>query len=296
MLHTRRFISYHGARFDDRSLVLEDDHGHVVAILPAAVDPAEPGTVSSHPGLTYGGLLHDGSVRGESLLGCMEAIAAEYRCRGFRRLRYKAVPSIYERGPSGDDIYGLFRMGARWHRCDLSAAIDLSRRGRISGRRARSHKRAERAGLPVEVDWRNISEFWRILELNLAKRYGTTPVHTIEEINLLHERFPDEIVLVTAGRAGHLVAGGVFFLAGHVLHMQYTAVTDEGRAVSATDLVMERGITMASERGCRYFDFGISTVDGGWGLNQDLYYFKVSFGAGGAVYNHYEVDLQPPSC
>jgi lipid II:glycine glycyltransferase (peptidoglycan interpeptide bridge formation enzyme) len=59
-----------------------------------------------------------------------------------------------------------------------------------------------------------------------------------------------------------------------------------------TDLVMERAIDLGQQLGCRFFDFGTSTVDQGWSLNQGLYQFKVSFGAGGVVYDHYELDLR----
>ena len=73
--------------------------------------------------------------------------------------------------------------------------------------------------------------------------------------------------------------------------MQYTATTERGRSASATDLVMEQGIEAGAKRGCRFFDFGVCSLDEGRSLDQDLYRFKVSFGAGGVIYDHYELDL-----
>ena len=107
---------------------------------------------------------------------------------------------------------------------------------------------------------------------------------------MLHDRFPDQIILITAMIGDELVGGTVLFAAGQVLHMQYTATTQAGRDAFATDLVMEHAIDLASQ-GFRYFDFGTCTVDEGRELNQDLYQFKVSFGAGGTVYDHYELGL-----
>ena len=291
MLHTRRFISYHGDRFRDRSLVLEDRRGRVVGVFPAAEDPSDPEVIVSHPGLTYGGLVHDGSVRGASMIGALEEIASCYRGLGYGGLRYKAVPAIYHVAPADDDLYALFRLGARRYRCDLSAAIDLPHRGRVSQLRVRSRKRAEAAGVSGDEGWAEVAGFWRILECHLDSRYGVSPVHSLEEINLLHDRFPDEIILI-AGKIGEVLLGGtVLFLAGPVLHMQYTATTEEGRVKFVTDLVMEQAIDLGRQLGCRFFDFGTSTVDQGWSLNQGLYQFKVSFGAGGVVYEHYELDL-----
>lgn len=293
-LHTRRFLSYHRGRFADRSLLLCDRRGRLKGVLPAAVSPADPETIVSHPGLTYGALVHDGSVRGAAMVAALEEIAGHYRRLGYHRLRYKAVPAIYHSEPADDDLYALFRLGARRDRSDLSATIDLARRGRVSQRRIRSRKAADAAAVTTSDSWDDIEEFWGILEANLAQRHAASPVHSAEEIQFLHGLFPDDIVLITA-RAGPTLAGGtVLFAAGPVLHMQYTATTSEGRAACATDMVMERAIELARGGGYRYFDFGISTQSAGLILDENLYQFKVSFGAGGVTYDHYEVDLRDP--
>jgi Acetyltransferase (GNAT) domain len=290
-LHARRFISYHGDRFRDRSLVIEDRRARFVGAFAAAEDPADPGIVVSHPGLTYGGIVHDGSLQGASMLGAMEGIAAHYRELGYKRLRYKAIPAIYHSAPADDDLYALFRLGARRYRSDLSATIDLANRGPVDQRRVRSRRRAEAAGVRTEQGWDDIEAFWRILELNLSRRHGASPVHSLTEIRLLHERFPENILLITAKIGEVPVGGTVLFATGPVLHMQYTAATEEGRAACATDPVMEHAVALARQGGFRYFDFGTCTVDAGWTLDQGLYQFKASFGASGIVYVHYELDL-----
>ncbi len=290
-LHTRRFMSYHGNRFRDRSLVLEDRRGRVVGVFPAAESPADDRSVVSHPGLTYGGILHDGSIRGASMVGALSGISQYYQSRGYRKFRYKAVPVIYHSAPAEDDLYALFRLGARLYRSDLSATIDLSNRGRITERRMRSRRRALAEGVFTEETWTEAAAFWRILESNLSRRHGVSPVHSLAEIQTLHSRFPADIMLVISKIDSELVGGAVLFAAACVLHVQYTATTECGRAASATDIVMEHAIKLATKRGCRFFDFGVCTLDEGHTLNQDLYQFKVSFGAGGVTYDHYELDL-----
>jgi hypothetical protein len=291
MLLTRRFISYHGNRFRDRSLIVGDRRGKVVGVFPAAEDPVNPRIVVSHPGLTYGGLVHDGSVRGASMVEALEKIASHYRRVGYSRLRYKVLPAIYRSAPTDDDIYALFRIGAYRYRCDLSAAIDLSRRGKVSHSRPQKRRRAEAAGVSAKESWSDIAGFWEILEQNLSRRHGASPVHSLEEIRMLHDRFPDDILLMTAKIGGVLVGGILLFLGGPVMKAQYAATTEEGRATFALDPVTEQAIDLARERGCRFFDFGTATLDEGHSLNQDLYQFKVSFGAGGVVYEQYEAEL-----
>ena len=112
--------------------------------------------------------------------------------------------------------------------------------------------------------WDDIAAYWRVLETSLDRRHGAAPTHSLAEIEYLHDRFPAEIVLVTARIGGDLAAGNLFFAEGPVLYQRYTAATDQGRTMSASDLVIEHGITLASERGCRFYSFGTSTLDEGW--------------------------------
>jgi hypothetical protein len=62
--------------------------------------------------------------------------------------------------------------------------------------------------------------------------------------------------------------------------------------VSATDLVIEHGITLAAARGCQFYSMGTSTLDGGRQLNGSQYAFKVSFGGGGVIHETCELDLE----
>jgi len=290
MMHTRRFISYHRDRFRDRSVMVRN-RTRLVGVFPAAEDPVNPTAVVSHPGLTFGGLVHDGSIRGASMIHALQQVAGYYSSFGYRHLRYKAVPAIYHSVPAEDDKYALFSLNAHRYQCDLSVALNLARRGRVSQRRSHSLRRAGRAEVSAVTSWAEIAGFWEILQMNLAKRHSAYPVHSLDEICLLHERFPDEIVLIIATIDGALVGGTLLFAMGPVLRAQYTATTRQGRAVSATDPMIEHGLKVACERGCTFFDFGGCTSDEGRDLNQDLYYFKASFGGGGVVYEQYDCDL-----
>ncbi len=91
-LHQRKFLAYHGNRFQDLSLLVANNKGHTVGVLPAALDPAGTDGVLSHPGLTYGGLVHNGALRGAAMLEALQAIAKLYRAMGLKVLRYGIPP------------------------------------------------------------------------------------------------------------------------------------------------------------------------------------------------------------
>src|SRR2546423_300217 len=90
-LHLRAYMEYHSDRFIDQSLIiLQDDR-------PCAVFPASlhGNTISSHGGLTYGGLLSTIDMRTQVTLEAFEKIASHYADAGRDKLIYKAVPRVF---------------------------------------------------------------------------------------------------------------------------------------------------------------------------------------------------------
>lgn len=289
LLHTRQFLSYHGDRFRDLSVFIYEGE-KLVGILPAAVSPADATLVVSHPGATYGGVVHDGRLTGERMLAALEAISAFYRSLGFVRLLYKALPHLYHTVPAQDDLYALFRLDARRVRCDLSSTIDLQNRRPLSERRRRSLKKAVKS-VEISGDMALLPQLWSVLQGNLERKHGARPVHSLEEITLLSQRFAQEIQIRCAVLDGAVVAGVLLFLSANVWHAQYIASSEAGYAVSALDAVFDAVIGEAGTQGARYFDFGISNEDGGRVLNEGLYGFKSEFGGGGMVHEFYELTL-----
>jgi len=290
-LHSRHFLSYHGERFDDCSLMLIDSHDRPIALFPAAIVPGEPDTVASHPGITYGGIVHGRAVHGQELVDILETILGYYRSLGLRRLIYKAVPAMYHRSPAQDDLYALFRCQARLCRRDLSAAVDLTRAPPLSQRRRRGVRRARTAGLETVHGTQWLDRYWPILSQVLQSRHATCPVHSAAEIRMLASRFPSEIGFVGACSGGELLGGTVLFQTQTVCHAQYIAAGETGTKIGALDLVFESAIEHARATGRSWFDFGISTEAQGMVLNSGLHEFKIGFGAGALIYDIYEVSL-----
>ena len=290
-LHTRRFLAYHRDRFEDCSVLIRDDRDVVLGVFPAAVDPADGRRVISHPGITFGGVLHAGDLAGDSMIEAFACLKRHYRGYGMTAMRYKAIPSIYQRRPAGDDLYALFRLQAVRARCDLSCAIDLGDRGERSSRRKRSLAKALKAGVEVRDGAPYVDELWDVIADNLARKLGEKPVHTVEEIKHLHALFPDNITFVVARLNGRTVAGVALFSTAMVARTQYIASDATGHDVSALDAVIEHAIAQAREGGRRYFDFGTSNRSDGQHLSASVYQFKLEFGGGGVVHEFYDLEL-----
>lgn len=289
LLHTRRFLSYHRDRIRDRSLLLREDD-KLVALLPAGEAGDDPDVVVSHPGATYGGLIHQGRLRGARMLEAMQVCAATMRQFGYQRFRYKPVPHVYQQIPSQDDLYALFRVGARRIRCDLASVVDIENRGPVSERRKRGLKKAARV-VELSSSETHLSALWVVLEENLLRKHGARPVHTLAEIAELQERFPQDIMLRAALIDGTVEAGVVFFRTPMLWHAQYIAASENANDACALDAVFHDAIREAGEAGARFFDFGTSNEQAGLVLNDGLYRFKSEFGGGGVVYEQYELTL-----
>lgn len=287
LLHQRGYMDYHSDRFKDCSLIAMRE-GKLCALLPACVDG---NTLWSHRGLTYGGWLvplkhFDATV----MIEVMDAACQWMTDKGIKRLVYKPVPHIYHRYPCEEDLYALFRHQARLIETNISTTIGLAcplplDRGNKSGANA-----ARKAGIQVgpSDDWQG---YWNLLSSLLDERYGTRPVHTLDEMRLLQGRFPNDIRLYTATLHGELLAGVVMYLSQPVAHCQYIGASPQGKDSKALTLLFDYLIGEAMKSGYRYFDFGISNEDHGRYLNEGLVRQKSRLGGRGIVYNTFEIDL-----
>ena len=159
----------------------------------------------------------------------------------------------------------------KWHK-DRHTALNRAKRNHITVRKTH-----------------HIEAFWSILTENLQTKHGVSPVHTLQEMELLISRFPEEIVLYEAvDAAGACMGGMLTYKTKRVLHSQYLAASSQGKKCGSIESVME---TVLAESGFKYFDFGISTEEGGQYLNEGLIYQKEGFGGRGICYNTYEYTL-----
>lgn len=286
-LHLRGYMDYHSGRFTDHSLIASDG-GRTLALLPANEDGT---TIHSHQGLTYGGWLTPAKhFNANTMLEVFGAMKAFLSSEGFTRLRYKAVPHIYHRYPAEEDVYALFRFGARVSEVNMSSTVQLGANRIPCDRLTRRNvKKAEMAGMRMEQT-DDFPTFWKILSDNLAGKYGAKPVHTLPEIELLHSRFPNQIQLFMAYIGEEAVAGAVVYVMGRTIHAQYSSATERGSETGALAFLWQNIMNTVCI-GHDFFDFGTSNENHGLILNPTLLQAKAAHGARGIAYVIYEMPL-----
>lgn len=283
-LFMRGYMDYHADRFMDCSLMFYFKE-RLYAVMPANIE----GTVlHSHQGLTYGGLIMDERCGAAEVVALFAEMNAWLKDRGLTSVIYKPIPHIYSLEPSEEDLYALFRCNAKVTARGISSAIDYTTLKRWHKDRRTALNRSRRNHITIRKT-HDIRSFWTILITNLKDRHGVSPVHSVEEMELLIHRFPSNIILYEAlDPENKTVAGMLAFHTRKVLHSQYLAASQAGKKSGAIEAIME---VVLQEEGFRYFDFGVSTEEGGSVLNEGLIYQKEGFGCRGICYDTYEYTL-----
>ncbi|MBQ0050174.1 MAG: GNAT family N-acetyltransferase [Bacteroidales bacterium] len=303
----RGFMDYHGDRFMDCSLMVYDDDvltedekesmprlEGLKAVFPANWVEQER-KVYSHQGLTYGGLIVSEDATQKEVLELYQAILRYYdRMYMARYVLIKPIPYIYATYPNAEELYALWRAGAKLRQRSISTTVSMANPMKMRTLRIRKAKKAVENDIYIERmpegDWSCLVEYWQILTDVLQTHHHAKPVHSVEEMQLLMERFPKDIKLYVARREGNILAGVIVFETKTVAHVQYIAAGEEGRELGALDLIFKHLINVRYKN-VPFFDFGISTEEGGRKLNEGLIFQKEGFGGRGVCYDAYELRL-----
>lgn len=285
-LFYRDYMDYHEDRFCDHSLLIFKKD-KLIALLPA--NKRSDGTISSHDGLTYGGLLTGNDMIISLTLDIFSVLLSYLRKTKAKNLLYKTIPHIYHLYPAEEDLHALFKAGATQIRNDVSSSIKLNQQLGFSTLRKRGVKKAIKNKVIVSSsdDW---SEFWEMLTENLAERYNVAPTHGLDEMLYLKNMFCDNIRLYTAVMEQSIIAGLVVYKCGRTVHVQYIASNELGRAIGAIDAIVNYLIYKIFDDH-EWFDFGISTTESGWVLNKGLSHQKELFGARTICYQQFSIPL-----
>jgi|SRR5215469_637963 len=283
-LFFRDYMEYHSDRFQDASLLFFQD-ADLWAVLPAN---REGNTVISHGGLTFGGVISRENLGASAMLKLFDVLCEWLRAQGIAKLIYKPVPYIYHRAPAEEDLYALFRVGARLVRRDLSSTFDMTNRLPMQHGRVSQLKRGTKIFVVRET--RDYDAFMPLVRLNLSTKHNVKPTHTEAELELLASRFPKNIRLFGAYREEQMCAGVVVYENRTVAHVQYIASADGAKREGALECIFDE-LLERQYAGIRYFDWGISTEQAGQWLNPGLVQNKESYGARGIAYDCYELDV-----
>ncbi len=287
-LFHRDFMEYHQDRFEDFSLLVFDDNQQIIAVLPANKVGE---LLFSHQGLTYGGVLLQEKTKLSDCISIVKSVFEYLDTLGFKKLIVKEVPTIYSQIPSDELKYLMFLMQGNLVRRDVLSVLDLSNNFTFSRDRKNGIKRGIKNDLVVKEE-SNFESFWNeMLIPNLAKKHQAKPVHSLEEIQYLHSKFPKIIRQFNVYQNDKIVAGTTIFETNLVAHSQYISGNSDKNELGSLDFLHDYLISNVF-KDKKYFDFGISNENQGKNINEGLLYWKESFGARAISQDFYEVEIK----
>ena len=283
-LFNRSYMDYHADRFQDASLMIYRKE-QLYALLPAN---RLGDTLYSHQGLTYGGLITKKKATAAEICELFIKINEYLYHSGVQRVIYKPTPWIYHCYPAEEDLYALtYICHAQLTSRDISSTIPLDSLMTFGKDRRRGVRKATRAGVTVRES-KDLATFWDILDKNLTNKYAIHPVHSLEELTLLHSRFPNSIRLFMAyNDKGIAIGGTIIYEMPQVVHTQYISASPEGKRLGAIDLLFDYILNDVYANHKGFFDFGKSTEEEGEVLNTTLIFQKEGFGGRGVCYDCY---------
>ena len=284
-MFNRNFMEYHSDRFIDNSLMFFDND-NLIAVLPMNIRDK---VLYSHQGLTYGGFIIDEKMKQYKMLECFEALKQYMQANNIEKLIYKTIPHIYHKTPAEEDLYALFKNDAKLLKLEPSTTIYLKNPCKMPKGRKAQISRAKREGVEIQES-KDFKTFIDLENKILAEYHDTKAVHTAEELELLHSRFPEQIKLYIASLNNEVIAGTLIFEYENVVHTQYMASNKISREIGGLDLLIKTLIDKYQNTKM-YFDFGISTENNGQFLNEGLISQKEGFGGRTTVHQTFELKV-----
>lgn len=283
-LFHRDFMEYHKDRFEDCSLMIYKDE-QLMALLPAH---KIENTLYSHKGLTYGSFMLSSNVKIADVFESFKVLLKFVHDLGLQALEIKIIPRFYNLVASDELEFIMFNSNATLLKRNALMVIDYGAPLKFQKNRREGINRAKRHGLEIRVD-SNYEGFWNdILIPNLHNKHQSAPVHTLEEITYLANKFPKNIVQVNVYKDQKIVAGSTVFITKTTIHPQYVSGDEMKNSYGSLDYLYDFLINDFKE-GKGYFDFNTSYEDDGISLNKGLIFWKESCGARTIISNDYRV-------
>ena len=283
-LFNRDFMEYHSDRFEDHSLFFYIN-GKLSAIIPASIKDK---TLTSHAGLTYGGFVTSKSMNVIKMKAIFEGFTLYCQTNNIKKIIYKVIPYIYHSIPSEEDQYVLFLKKAELIKREVSSTISLDN-FTLPGNKRRGANKAKEFGFTFKAT-SDYELFFKITNEGLSNKYNVSAVHTHHEMEKLRKLFPKNIKLFGAYINDKLLGGALIFENRDLVHAQYIASTAEGKKMRVYDFMMDELTKLYAD--FKWFDFGISTENGGQIINEGLLKQKNEYGAAAVNYDTYEILIQ----
>lgn len=263
IFHTQRFLSYHGSEKYQFSFLGFYDDNSLQAVLPCVVEK-QSHLLRSPVGATYGGLI----VRKETLENCEQTVNCLLdfaASNGIKSIYVTPPPCIYS-SPVNEIYPFIFAYkGFIVANHLITNAVNLKRfrcEDEVLPNISESYRRAINKSFKSELHVSisdEYAEYYDILVKN-KKMHDAKPTHTLQELILLKELFPQHITLLMARDPSGTAVGGVLLIKCNqsTLLAFYIAQDYDYQDLRVTNRVLYESVLFGIRNGFDWLDLGVS--------------------------------------
>nr|WP_321230287.1 FemAB family protein [uncultured Psychroserpens sp.] len=274
-LYHRDFMEYHQDRFDDYSLMVYNND-QLFAIFPANISKE---IVYSHQGLTYGGLVIENDINANQKEAVYGAVLAFYKAEKFKSLIVKPLPSFYDFQILKLENFWQTQKNSSVIKQNMILAIDYNSNYKIHKTKLKRYKKMESNGFTIKEGRPEFEKFWNtILIKRLEEKHNSKPVHSLLEIQYLHDKFEHEIFQYNIYQNENLLAGITVFKKGLVVKSQYGIASVEGEKLNALDVLFVHLIKTYKDEDMQFFSMGTVNDDSKLGYSEGMLKQKQELG------------------
>ena len=328
------YLFYHKERFDDFSLLIYDNTKNLICVLPACFEIVESKKIYSHKGLTFGGFVFKDDLnfleKREIVFSCFVFL----KRNNFDSLIIKSLPSYFQFDSNREEsIHRLLnnnfennksnKLDSKILRVEANLLVRFPKTDfdyqestykNYSKRKKRNLHTAYKSNLRL-MKTEFSTDFWEIIEENLKTKHNLVPVHSAAEIQLLHDKFPQNIHFSIVKKynknsttnSSEIVACSVIFIYQSTIHLQYMAATKQGKKINALDFMIDElvqnysvyfdDMNRNSNAALTYLSLGVSELrnndnksENEDSINKGLFKWKEEFGA--KTFSHFVYQIK----
>lgn len=292
IFHTRKFLSYHKKkRFIDSSLLFFKN-SELIAVMPAALVKTDKGQeFSSHPGLSYGGIIHKENLGLNDALVIIEILTEYLKKNNIKKINLVLTPLPYHKHFCNYIDFALYKQGFIYKKRELTSIVtlpkDIESLSTYFKPEARTALRKAIKSRIIIRQSKDFYPFFKILKDNLDKRFGLSPTHTYRELLKLFKLFPDKIRLIGAYNNNKIIAGVVNFKCNDRVTLAfYIAQKYSYQSYRPLNLLFYEILKDCILKRIDLYDFGLFTAN--TIPNFGLARFKENLGGSGVFRDYYQ--------
>jgi hypothetical protein len=287
IFHEQRFLSYHGDRFRDCSImVCHRKNNSILAVCPAALkeEDGQLGIIS-HPGSTYGGIIFRDELKTKALKEIVDVVIKYYSSISEAKFFKIILPEEFHTGNSfGELPFLLWHRGFELASKEASIVIDLENiqacpNFRKTTKQYIKSKKDERLGISHHLGETEteIERAYSLIKHNLNTRYQKDPTHSLKELLLLKRLYREGIKLFYSLFEDKVIGTVVLFeLNNNVTHTFYISQNYDYARINPLIGLFMLIFSYYAEKGFKFLNFGISSR-GKW-IKWGILDFKEQFG------------------